>query len=151
MPLDTSILNIHGYEITRIYGRKPVNTFCELTHYKPILGRFLPGIFSNPNHSQHLEADVVFVTDPKADKQAVKEATLVGIPVVAICDSDNDFSNIDLVIPANNKGRRALATIYWLLAKQVLIERGDISIDGDLSFSIEDFETKLTEATQLNE
>jgi small subunit ribosomal protein S2 len=69
----------------------------------------------------------------------------VGIPVVALCDTDNYFSKIDFVIPANNKGRRSLATIYWLLARQILREKGEIQPDGDLSTPIEDFETKLVE------
>jgi len=130
---------------TRLYGITPVTKFCEVTFTHPVTGRFLPGLFSNPNHSSHLEADVVVVTDPKADKQAVKEASSVGIPVVALCDTDNDFSKIDFVIPANNKGRRSLATIYWLLARQILREKGEIPPDGDLSTPIEDFETKLVE------
>jgi len=130
---------------TRLYGITPVTKFCEVTFTHPVTGRFLPGLFSNPNHSSHLEAEVVVVTDPKADKQAVREASSVGIPVVALCDTDNYFSNIDFVIPANNKGRRSLATIYWLLARQILREKGEIPPDGDLSTPIEDFETKLVE------
>ncbi|UCH01921.1 MAG: 30S ribosomal protein S2 [Candidatus Bathyarchaeota archaeon] len=132
---------------SRLYGRTPVQKFCEKTHSVPIVGRFLPGLFSNPIHSNHLEPDILMVTDPKADKQAVKEAALIGIPVIAICDTDNDFSNIDFVIPANNKGRRALATIYWLLARQILRAKGELPPDGDLSTPIEDFETKLIVTT----
>jgi small subunit ribosomal protein S2 len=94
---------------------------------------------------------VVVVTDPKADRQAVIEAALVGIPVVALCDTDNDFSKIDFVIPANNKGRRSLATIYWLLARQILREKGEIPPDGDLATPIDDFETKLVESHTLVE
>jgi len=63
--------------------------------------------------------------------------------VVALCSTDNEFRDVDLVIPTNNKGRRALAVIYWLLARQILRERGEISSDGDLSYSIDDFEVKL--------
>jgi small subunit ribosomal protein S2 len=58
-------------------------------------------------------------------------------------DTDNVFSGIDLAIPVNNKGRRALAMIYWLLARQVLRERGEIPPDGNISATIDDFETKL--------
>jgi small subunit ribosomal protein S2 len=130
---------------SRLYGKTPVQKFCEITNAIPILRRFLPGLFSNPIHSDHLDANIVVVTDPKADHQAVKEAALVGIPVIALCDTEDDFTNIDLVIPINNKGRRALATVYWLLARQVLRERGEIPTDGDLSTTIEDFEIKLAE------
>jgi small subunit ribosomal protein S2 len=136
---------------SRLYGITPVTKFCEAIFAHPVTGRFLPGLFSNPNHSSHIEAEVVVVTDPKADRQAVIEAALVGIPVVALCDTDNDFSKIDFVIPANNKGRRSLATIYWLLARQILREKGEIPPDGDLSTPIDDFETKLVEARTLVE
>jgi len=130
----------------RLYGRTPVQKFCSLTGATPIVGRFLPGLFSNPLFNHHIEPQLVIVTDPKVDKQAVKEASTEGIPVIALCDADNSFSNVDLVIPTNNKGRKALATIYWLLARQVLRERRVIPQDGDLPVKIEDFETKMVES-----
>jgi len=136
---------------SRLYGRTPVQKFCEITRCNAVLGRFLPGLFSNPAHSAHIEANLLIVTDPNADAQAVKEAAAVGIPVIALCDTDNDFVGADLVIPINNKGRRALATVYWLLARQVLRERGELPADGTLKISIDDFETKLVEGPRETE
>jgi len=128
----------------RLYGQSPVEKFCEVVGATPIVGRFIPGMLSNPLYPNRLEPSVIIVSDPKADVQAVKEAASIGIPVIALCSTDNDFSFVDLVIPTNNKGRRALAVIYWLLARQTLRERGEIPADGDLSQTIEDFEIKLT-------
>ncbi len=128
----------------RLYGRSPVEKFCEVVGATPIIGRFIPGLLSNPLYPNRIEPSVIMVSDPKADVQAVKEASTVGIPVIALCSTDNDFSYVDLVIPTNNKGRRALAVIYWLLARQILRERGEIPPDGDISQSIDDFEVKLT-------
>jgi small subunit ribosomal protein S2 len=128
----------------RLYGHSPVEKFCEVVGATPIVGRFIPGMLSNPLYPNRLEPSVIIVSDPKADVQAVKEAASIGVPVVALCSTDNDFSFVDLVIPTNNKGRRALAVIYWLLARQILRERGEIPEDGDPSQSIEDFEIKLT-------
>ncbi len=127
----------------RLYARSPVEKFCEVVGATPILGRFIPGLLSNPLYPNRIEPNVMVVSDPKADVQAVKEASTVGIPVIALCSTDNDFSHVDLAIPTNNKGRRALAVIYWLLARQILRERGEIPPDGDLSQSIDDFEVKL--------
>ncbi len=127
----------------RLYGHSPVEKFCEVVGAIPIVGRFIPGLLSNPLYPDSIEPSVIIVSDPKADVQAVKEASDVGIPVIALCSTDNDFSNVDLVIPTNNKGRRALAVIYWLLARQILRERGEIPPDGDISQSIDDFEVKL--------
>jgi small subunit ribosomal protein S2 len=128
----------------RLYGQSPVEKFCEVVKATPIVGRFIPGMLSNPLYPDRIEPSVLIVSDPKADVQAVKEAASIGIPVVALCSTDNDFSFVDLVIPTNNKGRRALAVIYWLLARQILRERGEIPADGDPSQTIEDFEIKLT-------
>ena len=127
----------------RLYGRSPVEKFCEVVGATPIIGRFIPGLLSNPLYPNRVEPSVLIVSDPKADVQAVKEASSVGLPVVALCSTDNDFPYVDLVIPTNNKGRRALAVIYWLLARQTLRERGEIPPDGEISQSIDDFEVKL--------
>ncbi len=130
---------------SRLYGRQPVRKFCELTGAIPIVGRFIPGSLSNPLYPNRIEPEVIVVTDPRADSQAVTEAAKVGVPVVALCSTDNNFEGIDLIIPTNNKGRKALATIYWLLARQVLRERGELAPDQDLNVPIEDFQTKLEE------
>ena len=128
----------------RLYAQEPVKKFCEMTGATPIIGRFIPGLLSNPLYPNRIEPEVIIVSDPRADFQAVREASSVGIPVVALCSTDNEFAGIDLVIPTNNKGRRALAVIYWLLARQVLRERGELSSDKDLPVTIEDFETKIS-------
>ena len=135
----------------RLYGQSPVEKFCEVIGATPIVGRFIPGMLSNPLYPNRLEPNVIIVSDPKADVQAVKEAAKIGVPVIALCSTDNDFSFVDLVIPTNNKGRRALAVIYWLLARQILRERGEIASDGDPIQSIEDFEIKLTRETRDEE
>jgi len=130
---------------SRLYGHQPVRKFCELTGAIPIIGRFVPGSLSNPLYPGRIEPEVIVVTDPRADSQAVTEAARVGIPVVALCSTDNNFDGIDLVIPTNNKGRKALATIYWMLARQVLRERGELGPDEDLNVPIEDFQTRIEE------
>jgi len=128
----------------RLYGREPVRRFCEVTKATPIIGRFIPGMLSNPLYSGRIEPNVVIVSDPKADVQAVKEAGAIGVPVIALCSTDNEFAGVDFVIPTNNKGRRALAVVYWLLARQILRERGELPPDGSPTRSIDDFEVKLT-------
>jgi small subunit ribosomal protein S2 len=128
----------------RLYGRDPVNKFCEVIGATPIVGRFIPGMLSNPLYMSHIEPGVIIVSDSKADVQAVREASSGGIPVIALCSTDNDFCDIDLIVPTNNKGRRALAIVYWLLARQILREKGEIPPDGNIESSIDDFEVKMT-------
>jgi len=128
----------------RLYGREPVKRFCEITKATPLIGRFIPGMLSNPLYAGRIEPNVVIVSDPKADAQAVKEAGAIGIPVIALCSTDSDFAGVDFVIPTNNKGRRALAVVYWLLARQILREKGELPPDGSPTLTIDDFEVKLT-------
>lgn len=130
---------------SRLYGHQPVRKFCELTGATSIVGRFVPGSLSNPLYPGRIEPEVIVATDPRADSQVITEAAKVGIPVVALCSTDNDFDGIDLVIPTNNKGRKALATIYWLLARQVLRERGELGPSEDLNVPVEDFQTRIEE------
>jgi small subunit ribosomal protein S2 len=129
---------------SRLYAHEPVRKFCEVTGAVPIIGRFIPGLLSNPLYANRIDPEVIIVSDPRADTQAVKEASRVGIPIVALCSTDNEFSGVDLVIPTNNKGRRALAVIFWLLARQILRERGELAMDKDPAVPIEDFEAKLS-------
>jgi small subunit ribosomal protein S2 len=129
---------------SRLYAQEPVSKFCQVTGAIPVVGRFIPGLLSNPLYPNRIEPEVLIVSDPRADLQAVKEAASVGIPVVALCSTDNEFAGVDLVIPTNNKGRRALAVVYWLLARQVLRERGELLLEKDLPLTVDDFEAKIS-------
>ncbi|OYT58077.1 30S ribosomal protein S2 [Euryarchaeota archaeon ex4484_162] len=127
----------------RQYGQKPVRKFAEYTGVNAIEGRFIPGTLTNPNCKEFFEPDVILLTDPLADIQALQEAKNIGIPVVALCDTNNETRYIDLVIPTNNKGRRALALIYWLLTRTMLMEWGKIKSYEDFTPKVEDFEAEI--------
>ncbi len=128
---------------TRQYGQAPVKKFGQVTGAKTIPGRFIPGTLTNPNYGKFIEPKVLVVTDPKSDSQAIIEARQIGIPVVALCDTENLLGNVDIVVPVNNKGRKAIALVYWLLARQTLRGRGDLAEDQDLSIPPTDFELKM--------
>jgi len=129
----------------RQYGQFPVKKFGEVTGVRTIIGRFIPGSFTNPHLRFFFEPKVLVVTDPLADEQPLREAAEIMIPTVGICDSDNETADIDLIIPANNKSRKSLAFVYWLLAKQLLTERGEVTKDKPFTLKVEDFEPKLGE------
>jgi len=130
---------------SREYAKTPIEKFCEITGFVPLTGRFMPGTFSNTLYPKHIDPEVILITDPAMDLQAVVEASKICIPTVSLCDTDNVTSNIDLVIPANNRGRKALAAVFWLLARSILTNQGQITADNPIKYSIEDFETRVVE------
>ncbi len=127
----------------RQYGTVPSSKFARLCGFKAIPGRFVPGTFTNPQSKYFTEPSIVFINDPKSDKQALDEARRMNIPVIALCDSDNTTAYVDLAIPANNKGRRALARVYLLLSRQVLRERNELGENEPLGLELDDFAFKL--------
>ncbi|OPX60316.1 MAG: 30S ribosomal protein S2 [Methanobacterium sp. PtaB.Bin024] len=128
---------------TRQYGQTPVRRFGEITGARTIPGRFIPGTLTNPNYAKFMEPEVLMVTDPRSDSQAIIEAKQIGIPVVALCDTENLLGNVDIVIPVNNKGRKAIALVYWLMARQILRQREVIGPEDDLDVLPADFELKI--------
>jgi len=126
----------------RTYATTPIEKFCQLTGAKKMLGRFMPGTLTNPLLPYYLEPHLIIISDPQVDNQAVTEATNAGIPVIGIANTDNVTSKLDLVIPANNRGRKALATVYWLLAHEILQD------SKTMKYEIEDFETKTAEVEE---
>ena len=126
----------------RSYATTPIEKFCQLNGAKKMLGRFMPGTLTNPSLPYYSEPKLIVVSDPQVDAQAVTEATNAGIPVIGIANTDNVTSQLDLVIPANNRGRKALATIYWLLASEILQD------SKAMKYEIDDFETKTAEVEE---
>jgi small subunit ribosomal protein S2 len=136
---------------SRDYGKVPVEKFCEVTKAIPVVGRFMPGTLTNPLFPGHLDVELIVVADPASDTQAIVEAANMGTPVIAVCDTDNITDDIDLVIPGNNRGRRSLATIFYLLARSVLTHSSLLTGDQQLKYTIDDFETKVTESDMEEE
>jgi len=127
-----------------VVGRKSiaheaVAKFAEVVGVQAVVGRFLPGSLTNPHFKKYFEADAIVISDPLIDYQALKEAVSARVPIVAVCDTFDETRNIDLIIPANNKGKKALATLFWLLAREILKEHGAIEKDEDFKYKIEDF------------
>ena len=127
----------------REYASTPIEKFCECTGAIMMLRRFMPGTLTNPSLPFYTEPHLLIISDPQVDSQAVTEATNAGVPVIGIANTDNLTSKLDLVIPANNRGRKALATVYWLLAREILIQKGELTEVQDMKYEIDDFETKI--------
>tara|TARA_B000000565_G_scaffold232290_1_gene191541 strand:+ start:1036 stop:1674 length:639 start_codon:yes stop_codon:yes gene_type:complete len=120
----------------RQYGQRPARKFAQAIGAMHIVGRFIPGTLTNPGLRTYIEPELIVVTDPQADQQSLSEAVSSGLPVVAICDANNNLRNVDLCLPANNKGKLSLSLIYWLLSREVLKARG--SMDDDTWETMQD-------------
>ncbi|MHA1882890.1 MAG: 30S ribosomal protein S2 [Candidatus Thorarchaeota archaeon] len=130
----------------RVYGKRPVQSFAKYIGGYAFTDRFVPGTLTNPSIAGprvYIEPELVIITDPRTDEQALTEAARIGVPVIALCDTDNVTTNVDLVIPSNNRGRKALALIYFLLAREVLRERGEVTPDSEVAFTTDDFEPQV--------
>jgi small subunit ribosomal protein S2 len=123
---------------SRQYGQYPAKRFAEAIGGMAVIGRFIPGMLTNQRLNKYIEPEVVVVTDPIGDSQAINEAVQCGIPIVALCDTNNMTKFVDVVIPTNNKGRKALSMVYFLLTRELLRMRGIAT-----SLTPEDFETEL--------
>lgn len=134
---------------TREAAYTPVQKFCELTGTSYILGRMIPGTLTNPSLPFHRDADVLLVVDPQIDVQAIEEAKRMNIPIIAICDTNNVCNFVDLIIPGNNRGRKSLAMIFWLLARSYMINAGMLSPGEQPKYTPDDFETKLEKDQEI--
>ncbi|MFW9772766.1 MAG: 30S ribosomal protein S2 [Candidatus Thorarchaeota archaeon] len=128
----------------RRYGKEPVRKFCEALGCRAVTTRFIPGSLTNPIIDTYIkDASVVVIVDPHADKVILREAKLARIPVVALFDTDDTLNGIDLAIPANNRGKKALGLAFWLLARQIMLELGKISSEEEFPYSLEEFTSKI--------
>jgi len=120
-------------------GWKPIKAFAKITGIKAIAGRYPPGILTNPNLDIYMEVKMLLATDSWPDRNAIKDAIKTGIPVIALCDTNNQTNNIDLVVPCNNKGKKSLGLVFYILAKEYLRLKGLIKNDKDFKAKLEDF------------
>ena len=120
-------------------GWKAVELFGKLTNVRTFAGRYPPGILTNPNLEEYTEAKLVMVVDAWPDRNAVLDAVKVGIPVIALCDTNNQTNFLDFVIPCNNKGKKSLGLMFYILTKEYLKAKGIMKEDEELPSKLEDF------------
>ncbi|MBM3199662.1 30S ribosomal protein S2 [Candidatus Woesearchaeota archaeon] len=120
-------------------GWRAAKLFSSLTGIRVITGRYPPGVLTNLALENFTEAKIMLVTDPWPDKNAVNDAVKVGMPIIALCDTNNTANNVDLIVPCNNKGKKSLGLVFWILAKEYMKHRGIIQKDEDLKVTVDDF------------
>ncbi|MFA5412339.1 MAG: 30S ribosomal protein S2 [Candidatus Micrarchaeia archaeon] len=133
---------------SRLYSANAAGKFASLTGVDITKGRFIPGTMTNVKLPVFKEPKIMLICDPKGEQEAVREAVKLGIPVIALCDSDNNTAFIDWVVPTNNKGRKALALVFYLLARELMMAQGKISSYDQFQHRIDYFERFEDERTE---
>ena len=120
-------------------GWKAARLFGKITGTRILTGRYPPGTLTNPRLKNFMETKLLFVTDPWPDKNAVLDAFEMGVPVIALCDTNNQSNYIDLVVPCNNKGKKSLGLFFYILAKEYMKKRRMIKSDEEFKYKEEEF------------
>lgn len=98
-----------------IFDVLPKKEVIQLKHEAERLEKFLGGI-----KDMNGVPDVLFVVDPRKERIAVNEAKILGIPVIAIVDTNCDPDEIDYVIPGNDDAIRAVKLLTETMANAVI-------------------------------
>ena len=115
--IKTSVDRLIRMEYERDQGRLDSRTKKErLDHARKIakMERSLGGIKSMKG-----SPGLLFVIDPKREHNAIKEAKKLGIPIVALCDTNCDPTDIDYVIPANDDAIKSIRLFSRVIADAI--------------------------------
>ena len=95
----TNLLSYYNPDDILIVGRrenawKGIRYFGEMTGVKVFAARYPPGALTNTALKTYIDKKILLVVDSWPDANAVKDAIKVGIPVIALCDTNNQSNNI---------------------------------------------------------
>ena len=116
-----SVISVSG----KAAGQRAVYKFGHFTKTQTVTGRWSPGMLTNQTTKKFVEPRLLIVTDPRTDYNAILESSYVNIPVIAICNTDNNLKYVDCAIPCNNRSVKAVSMIWYLLTKAVLEVKKD--------------------------
>ena len=101
-------------------GWRAAKMFSELTGVRTFTKKYPSGVLTNTQLDNFFETKMIMICDPWLDKNALKDAKRVRIPVCAVCDTNNHTADVDVVVIANNKSNKSMGLIFWLLAREYM-------------------------------
>nr|WP_330390617.1 30S ribosomal protein S2 [Caminicella sporogenes] len=120
------LVELENMEEDGTFDVLPKKEVIKLRHEKEKLEKFLSGI-----KEMNGLPDALFVVDPRKEKIAIKEAHILGIPIIAIVDTNCDPDEVDYVIPGNDDAIRAVKLITSKIADAVIEGRQGEQMEED--------------------
>lgn len=79
--------------------------------------RYSAGLITNPDLNNFFEPKVLFIIDPWLDRNPLKDSVKIKVPIVALCDTNNQVEYIDILVPCNNKTAMSIGLVLYIIAK----------------------------------
>lgn len=117
----------------------PLKRLEKLTGFKVIVGRYLPGSFTNPSYPFFFEPKVIVVLDPEDNENIIKDAIMTSKLVITFGSRGVSELNTDMIIPANTENMSALCFILWLIVRELYLKWGKIKSKEEFKLLPEDF------------
>jgi small subunit ribosomal protein SAe len=137
---------------SRPYGQRAVIKFSHYTKATSTSdARWVPGVLTNQETSTFKEPRLIVVVDTFADRKAIVEASYMNIPVIALANLDSNLQFVDVAIPCNNKATESISMVFWLLAREVLIARGEHNRNEPWNVYVDLFYHKIIDTAALGE
>ena len=124
-------------------GWDATKKFAEITGIRAFTKKYPPGIITNLELEDFFEPELVVICDPWIDKNALQDMAKLKKPVLSLCDTNNFTTNIEKLIPCNNKSGKSIGCILYILAR-AYTKAKKLPFEADL----EDFAGKLEEANK---
>ena len=143
--LREAITFLNKYEAKDIYmvcrrdtGLDAAKKFEQATNIRTFTKRYLPGITTNLLLDEFFEAKLTIICDPWVDKNALRDSIKLKKPILGLCCTNNYIKDIPQLIPCNNKSKKSIGCILYILAREYCTNK-KIPFD----YKLEDFTGSL--------
>jgi ribosomal protein uS2 len=123
--LRESIAFLINYKPSEIYlvckreaGWPAAKKFQEITGIKVFTKKYPSGVTTNLKLENFFEAELTIICDPWIDKNALNDTFRLKKPVVSLCDTNNFTNQVSKIIPCNNKAKKSIGCILFILARE---------------------------------
>lgn len=99
-------------------GWSSVEKFSEITGIRAFTKKYPPGITTNLILENFFEAEMTIICDPWTDKNALNDTVQLKKPVMGLCDTNNFTNGVSKIIPCNNKAKKSIGCILFILARE---------------------------------